>query len=59
MPNQVGHNIFLLNCTDLSENMTKDAINRAIARGEPRTVAGDVSFVTYEVMLPGGVALVM
>ena len=44
---------------NLSENMTKDVINRAIARGEPRTLGTNVSFVTYEVMLPGGVALVM
>jgi transcriptional/translational regulatory protein YebC/TACO1 len=39
--------------------MTKDAVNRAIARGEPRAVGKDLSEMTYEVMLPGGIAVVV
>jgi transcriptional/translational regulatory protein YebC/TACO1 len=41
------------------ENIPKQVINRAIARGEPRTMGIDVSVVTYEIMLAGGVALVV
>jgi transcriptional/translational regulatory protein YebC/TACO1 len=39
--------------------MTKDVIERAIGRGEPRTLASSLSPVTYEVMLPGGIAVIM
>jgi transcriptional/translational regulatory protein YebC/TACO1 len=59
MQSRVISTIFLLNGTDIPENMTKDAINRAIARGEPKAMGSNVSSVTYEVMLSGGVALVM
>lgn len=41
------------------ENMTKDAVNRAIARGEPRTLGKDLSEMIYEVILPGGIAVVV
>lgn len=41
------------------ENMTKDAVNRAIARGEPRTLGKDLSEMTFEVILPGGIAVVV
>lgn len=39
--------------------MTKDAVNRAIARGEPRTLGKDLSEMTYEVIFPGGIAVVV
>lgn len=42
-----------------AENMSKDQINRAIARGEPRAPGGDLVSLTYEVMLPGGVAMIV
>jgi len=50
---------FFSRFADVPENMSKETISRAIARGEPKTLGNNVSFVTYEVMLPGGVALVM
>ena len=39
--------------------MTKDAVKRAIARGERRTLGKELSEMTYEALLPGGIALVM
>jgi transcriptional/translational regulatory protein YebC/TACO1 len=39
--------------------MTKETIERAIAQVEPRAVRTGFSPVTYEIMLPKGVALVM
>jgi len=39
--------------------MTKEAIERAIASGEPRSTKAGVDSVIYEAMLPGGVAIVM
>ena len=44
---------------NISANMTKHTIERAIARGEPRTLAEGMSAVTYEAMLPGGIAVVV
>jgi transcriptional/translational regulatory protein YebC/TACO1 len=41
------------------ENMPKAAIERAIAKGEPRALAQGMFSMTYEAMLPGGIALVM
>lgn len=41
------------------ENMKKDSMTRAIARGEPRAMGKDLSTMTYEVMIPGGIAMVM
>lgn len=42
-----------------TENMPKVAIERAIAKGEPRALGQGIFPMTYEAMLPGGVALVM
>ena len=39
--------------------MTKDAVKRAIARGEPRTLGENLSEMTYEMILPGGIAVVV
>lgn len=39
--------------------MPKVAIERAIAKGEPRALGQGMFSMTYEAMLPGGVALVM
>ena len=41
------------------ENMTKEVIERAIAKGEPRGLAQGMFAMTYEAMLPGGIALIM
>jgi len=42
-----------------AENMSKDQINRAIARGGPRASGRDLVSLTFEVMLPGGVAMIV
>jgi transcriptional/translational regulatory protein YebC/TACO1 len=39
--------------------MPKQTLERAIARGEPRTLAEGMSAMTYEAMLPGGIAVVV
>jgi transcriptional/translational regulatory protein YebC/TACO1 len=39
--------------------MPKQAIERAIARGEPRALAVGMASVTYEAMLPGGIAVIV
>jgi len=39
--------------------MTKEAIERAITSGSPRTTGEGVFWVNYEAMLPGGLAIVM
>ena len=39
--------------------MTKDTISRAIARGGPRELGSDLSRLTYEVVMPGGIAFIM
>jgi len=39
--------------------MTKETIERAIAKGERRTLGAALLPVTYEVMLPGGIAMVV
>jgi len=41
------------------ENMSKDSIGRAIARGQPRSLGSDLVHTTYEAVLPGGVAIIM
>jgi YebC/PmpR family DNA-binding regulatory protein len=43
----------------LAENMTRDTINRAIARGAGSNEADNVEELTYEGYAPGGVAVVV
>jgi transcriptional/translational regulatory protein YebC/TACO1 len=51
--------IFLLIRLMLTESMTKEAIYRAIARGGRPALGKDLQAMTYEVMLPGGMAMLM
>jgi transcriptional/translational regulatory protein YebC/TACO1 len=59
MQKQVYAIIFYPMKLNYAENMPKVAIERAIAKGEPRALAQGMFSMTYEAMLPGGVALVM
>jgi transcriptional/translational regulatory protein YebC/TACO1 len=43
----------------IEENMTKETIARAIARGGPRQSGTDLNPLTYEAVLPGGISFVM
>jgi transcriptional/translational regulatory protein YebC/TACO1 len=43
----------------IAENMTKETITRAIARGGPRELGSELSDLTYEAVLPGGIAFLM
>lgn len=40
-------------------NMTKQGIERAVTKGEPRALAEGTFSVTYEAMFPGGIAVIM
>jgi len=46
-------------CYNCVANMTKDTIERAIARGEPKMLGSGFSYTTYEVMLPNTISVVM
>jgi hypothetical protein len=50
---------YLIITLTILANMTKEGIERAVAKGEPRALAEGTFSVTYEAMFPGGIAVVM